>query len=406
MAGFMTLPKIGVNMVEGVVSEWLVSEGDAVVFGETAFRAETDKDVQDIPADQSGVVLKILANPGDLVRCGEPIAIVGEAGENCDDLLKQYESGAAGRPAAVNAAAPGIRKAEAAAEAGAGDRIKISPLAKKMAGELGVDPTKITPKGERITKADVLAYMAAEEAAASVPGSAAAAETVAYAGVRKSIGARLTESVVTKPATAETVRCDMTKMLARRAEIRENTGEKVSLNVLIAKACARALRDHPMLNTQLDADGNEIRIMADVHIGIAVETGRGLLVPVLRNVDKRGLIELSGDFKALVDRAREGSTRPGDLSGATFTISNLGGFGVECFNAIVSPPECAILAVGAIIKQPVVVNDEIVIRPMMQITLSFDHRIIDGAPAARFLASVKANLEDPACGERGRTAPA
>jgi pyruvate dehydrogenase E2 component (dihydrolipoamide acetyltransferase) len=400
MARFMTLPKIGVNMVEGTISEWLVSEGDEVKFGEMAFKAETDKDIQDIPADQSGIVLKILANPGDLVQCKEPVAIVGEAGEKFDDLLKQYEAGAAGEaePTEEKEAAPEPENAAPAAEAKSGERVKISPLAKKMAKEMGIDYTKITPKGARISKADILAYREAAKApAAAVPPAAAtaAAGTADYTGIRKVIGTRMTESIVTKPMSVLTVTCDMTKMLAWRAEINQGAEKKVGVNVLIAKACARALRDHPMLNAQLSADGDKIHIMEDVNIGFAVDTGRGLMVPVLRNVDKKGVLELSDDFAGLVDRVKQGNTQSGDLSGGTFTISNLGSFGVEFFKAIVNPPECAILAVGAVIKQPVVIDDEIVIRPMMKITLSFDHRIVDGAPAARFLVSVKANLEDP-----------
>ena len=401
MARFMTLPKIGVNMVEGTISEWLVSEGDEVKFGEMAFKAETDKDIQDIPADQSGIVLKILANPGDLVQCKEPVAIVGEAGEKFDDLLKQYESGAAGEaePAEGKEAAPEPENAAPAAEAKSGERVKISPLAKKMAKEMGIDYTKITPKGARISKEDILAYKEAAKApavaAASAPAAATAAGTADYTGIRKVIGTRMTESVVTKPMSVLTVTCDMTKMLAWRAEINQGAEKKVGVNVLIAKACARALRDHPMLNAQLSADGDKIHIMEDVNIGFAVDTGRGLMVPVLRNVDKKGVLELSDDFAGLVDRVKQGNTQSGDLSGGTFTISNLGSFGVEFFKAIVNPPECAILAVGAVIKQPVVIDDEIVVCPMMKITLSFDHRIVDGAPAARFLASVKANLEDP-----------
>ncbi|MFZ5974066.1 MAG: dihydrolipoamide acetyltransferase family protein [Bacillota bacterium] len=408
MAKFMTLPKIGVNMVDGVISEWLVSEGGEVKFGEMAFRAETDKDIQDIPADQSGTVLKILAKPGDLVECYEPVAIVGTAGENFDDLLKQYESGggAQAAPAAEEEAAPAAAAAPvaapAAAEAAPAGRVKISPLAKKMAKEMGIDYTKITPKGVRITKADVLAYQPAEAAApAAAPAPAAAADapasanTVPYTGMRKVIGKRMVESTVTKPLAVLTMSCDMTNMIAWRKQINDNADIKVGFNELIAKACARALQDHPMINSQLSADGDTIYVMDDINIGIAVDTERGLLVPVLKDVDKKGVLQLAQEFKAVVERVKEGATQPGDLSGGTFTISNLGGFGVEFFKAIVNPPECVILAVGATIKQPVVVNDEIVIRPMMKITLSFDHRIVDGAPAAKFLARVKALLEDP-----------
>lgn len=403
MAKFMTLPKIGVNMVEGVISEWLVAEGDSIKFGDMALRAETDKDIQDIPADQGGTVLKIIAQPGDVVECYAPIAIVGEAGEKFDDLLKELESGggaAAAAPAEEEAAPAAAAPAAApAAEAAPAGRVKISPLARKIAKEMGIDYTKVTPKGVRITKADILAYKEAAPAAAPAAAAPAAApaarNTVPYTGIRKVIGSRMVESTVTKPVAVLTVSVDMTKLIAWRKEINENADIKVGFNELIAKACARALQDHPMINAQLAGDGDTINIMDEINIGIAVDTDRGLLVPVLKDVDKKGVIQLADEFKGLVERVKSGATQPGDLSGGTFTISNLGSFGIEFFKAIINPPECVILAVGATIKQPVVVNDEIVIRPIMKITLTFDHRIVDGAPAAKFLTRVKDLLEDP-----------
>lgn len=404
MAKFMTLPKIGVNMVEGVISEWLVAEGDSIKFGDMALRAETDKDIQDIPADQGGTVLKIIAQPGDVVECYAPIAIVGEAGEKFDDLLKELESGggaAAAAPAEEEAApAAAAPAAVPAAEAAPAGRVKISPLARKIAKEMGIDYTKVTPKGVRITKADILAYKEAAPAAAPAAAAPAAAapaarNTVPYTGIRKVIGSRMVESTVTKPVAVLTVSVDMTKLIAWRKEINENADIKVGFNELIAKACARALQDHPMINAQLAGDGDTINIMDEINIGIAVDTDRGLLVPVLKDVDKKGVIQLADEFKGLVERVKSGATQPGDLSGGTFTISNLGSFGIEFFKAIINPPECVILAVGATIKQPVVVNDEIVIRPIMKITLTFDHRIVDGAPAAKFLTRVKDLLEDP-----------
>ncbi len=403
MAKFMTLPKIGVNMVEGVISEWLVAEGDSIKFGDMALRAETDKDIQDIPADQGGTVLKIIAQPGDVVECYAPIAIVGEAGEKFDDLLKELESGggaAAAAPAEEEAAPAAAAPAAApAAEAAPVGRVKISPLARKIAKEMGIDYTKVTPKGVRITKADILAYKEAAPAAAPAAAAPAAApaarNTVPYTGIRKVIGSRMVESTVTKPVAVLTVSVDMTKLIAWRKEINENADIKVGFNELIAKACARALQDHPMINAQLAGDGDTINIMDEINIGIAVDTDRGLLVPVLKDVDKKGVIQLADEFKGLVERVKSGATQPGDLSGGTFTISNLGSFGIEFFKAIINPPECVILAVGATIKQPVVVNDEIVIRPIMKITLTFDHRIVDGAPAAKFLTRVKDLLEDP-----------
>ena len=405
----MTMPKIGVNMVEGTVTEWLVAEGGEVKFGEMALRAETDKDIQDIPADQTGTVLKIVAQVGDTVECHHPLAIIGAPGENIDALLAEISGAPAAAPApaaeapaaAPAAAAPAAAPAPEAAPAPAG-RINISPLAKKMAKEMGIDISKVKFSGPRITKKDILNYKpepVAAAAPAAAPAAAAAvdgvAEVIPYGGLRKTIGNRMRDSVVTKPWAAITMAIDMSKTIAWRKQVNEIADVKVGFNEIIAKACARALRDFPKMNAQLAGDGKEIYMMKDVNVGIAVDTERGLFVPVVKNADTKGLAEMAKDFAGLVKRTREQTNIPGDLSGGTFTISNLGSAGVSNFRAIINPPEAGILAVSATIKTPVVIDDEIVIRPMMNVTLSFDHRIVDGAYAAKFLGRVKTLLQDP-----------
>jgi pyruvate dehydrogenase E2 component (dihydrolipoamide acetyltransferase) len=408
MAKLMNMPKIGVNMTDGTVTEWYVKEGDEVKFGEMALAAETDKDVQDIPADQTGTVLKIIAQVGDNVECHKPLAIVGAPGENIDALLAEI-SGGSPAPAATEEAvvtAEAEAESETVAKTTTTGRVPVSPLAKKMAKEMGIDLSKVQYSGVRVKKADILAYekepvAQAVEAikstpiAAAVPPSDGIKEVIPYAGIRKVIGSRLTESVVTKPWAAFTATVDMSNAMAWRKRVNEISDVKVGFNEMMAKACARAIQEYPMMNAQLAADGTEIYVMEDINVGIAVDTDRGLLVPVLKNVAAKGLVELAKDFSGLVSRTREQANIQGDLSGGTFTISNLGSRGLTMFRAVTNPPECGILALGAAIKTPVVVDDEIVIRPMMNMTLSIDHRIVDGDYAARFLMYIKKMLEDP-----------
>ncbi|MEL7660594.1 dihydrolipoamide acetyltransferase family protein [Acetobacterium wieringae] len=404
MAKLMNMPKIGVNMTDGTVTEWYVNEGDEVKFGEMALAAETDKDVQDIPADQSGTVLKIIAQVGDNVECHKPLAIVGTPGENIDSLLAEI-SGSGATSAAVEASvAPAAAPAQAAeaVEKSPTGRVPVSPLAKKMAKDMGIDLSNVKYGGVRVTKADILAYqetpqptMTAPVTATVVSSTTGVQNTIPYEGIRRKIGSRMTESVVTKPWAALTVAVDMTKAIEWRKRVNDLADIKVGFNEMVAKACSRALQEFPMMNSQLAADGTEIYEMEDINIGIAVNTDRGLMVPVLKNVAAKGVVELARDFASLVIRTKEQENIPGDLSGATFTISNLGSRGIASFRAVINPPECGILALAATVKTPVVVDDEIVIRPMMNITLSFDHRIVDGDYAAQFVAYIGTLLEDP-----------
>lgn len=402
MAKIMNMPKIGVNMTDGTITEWYVNEGDEVKFGEMALGAETDKDVQDIPADQSGVVLKIIAQVGDNVECHKPLAIVGNVGENIDHLLAEIS----GAPVLPSNAPPALEKAvdtkdaeSIVVEKNESGRVPVSPLAKKMAKDMGIDLAKVNYQGIRVVKADVLAYQEfkkdeaptiVETAAVSINGN-----TITYGGLRKKIGSRMTESVNTKPWAALTVAVDMTETMVWRKRVNEIAILKVGFNEMLAKACSRALLEFPKMNAQLAANGGDIFELNDINIGIAVDTEAGLMVPVLKNVERKGIVELAVEFKALAERTKERANISGDLSGGTFTISNLGTRGVSSFRAVINPPECGILAVAATIKTPVVINDEIVIRPMMNITLSFDHRMVDGDYAAQFLSYIKSLLEDP-----------
>ncbi len=401
MAKILSMPKIGVNMTDGTVTEWYVKEGGQVTFGEIALAAETDKDVQDIPADQTGTVLKILAQIGDNVECHNPLAIVGEPGENFDQLLAELSG------TKQSEIEQKVKKIETLEEKfntakQTEGRILISPLAKKMASEKGINLADVEYKGVRITKADIISYNEKPKTTQTiVPQSlteisyVGKTQAVPYKGIRKKIGDRLTESVLTKPWAAITVAVDMTNVISWRSKINSISEEKVGFNVLFAKATARALQVFPNMNSLLAGDGTEIIVSQDVNIGIAVNTDRGLMVPVLKQVQRKGIKELSEEFTKVSERTIGQTNLPGDLSGGTFTISNLGNRGVTSFRAVINPPECAILAVATTIKTPVVINDEIVIRPMLNITLSFDHRIVDGDYAAQFIAYLGKLLEDP-----------
>jgi pyruvate dehydrogenase E2 component (dihydrolipoamide acetyltransferase) len=401
MAKILSMPKIGVNMTDGTVTEWYVKEGGQVTFGEIALAAETDKDVQDIPADQTGTVLKILAQIGDNVECHNPLAIVGEPGENIEQLLAELSgTKQSGIVQAVNKAETLEEKSNSVKQTEG--RIPVSPLAKKMASEKGINLADVEYKGARITKADIIAYKEKPKATQTiVPQSLTEisyegkTQAIPYKGIRKKIGDRLTESVLTKPWAAITVAVDMTNVIGWRSRINSISEEKVGLNVLFAKATARALQVFPNMNALLAGDGTEILVSQDVNIGIAVNTDRGLMVPVLKQVQQKGIKELSEEFTKVSERTIRQTNLPGDLSGGTFTISNLGNRGVTSFRAVINPPECAILAVATTIKTPVVINDEIVIRPMLNLTLSFDHRIVDGDYAAQFIAYLGKILEDP-----------
>lgn len=409
----MNMPKIGVNMTDAVIVEWIVKEGDEVKEGDHILDAETDKAVQEIYATVSGRLTKILAPAGAEVLCQQPIAEFAEPGEQpgaeappvCDAApaaQSAKEPPAGEKPAP----APAAQAPAQAAAARGGERVRISPLARKTAGDLGIPVAGLQPAepGARIVKADVLARRAGDLARSMEtgrPGAAAAqgaqlrpaASTVPYAGIRRRIGERMTESWQTKPAVALTLHADAGRLIEWREGLKA-AGRAVSYNDLFVRIAARALREHPEINARLA--GNAIERLADVHIGVAVDTERGLVVPVIRNADRKSLADISSDFRAGVEAVRAGRAAPEDLSGGTFTITNLGMYEIEHFSPIINPPECCILALGAIVREPVAdARDNIVVQSRLQMTLVFDHRIVDGAPAARFLQRVKHLVQCP-----------
>jgi pyruvate dehydrogenase E2 component (dihydrolipoamide acetyltransferase) len=440
MAKIVVMPKLGLTMKEGTVARWYKNEGDEVGEKEVLFDVETDKLTNEVEAPEGGVVRKILVPEGETVECLKPLAIIASKDEDISSLLKEAgapeeaaeaskaqpetvpeaaaraeQSAEAGRivaaPAAKKLAAekgidlgmvkgtgPGgrivIKDVEdfqtAAAAASASAPQKVSPVAAKMAEELKVDVTGIRKEG-RIMKEDVLAAAAAEVAAAAAVSPEGKEKRVRMTQMRRIIAARMQESWDVSPAVSYDIRVDVSRLMSIRESLKDKA--KVTYTDLLVKIAAAALLEHPLLNSSID--GDEIIMKEYVNIGVAVAVEGGLLVPVVRGVQDKGLKEISETLSTLAQKAREGELSSDDLQGGTFTITNLGMFGIESFSPIINQPQVAILGVNAIVETPVVVGGEISVRPLMNLSLTADHRVVDGAVAAQFLKKVKELVENP-----------
>jgi pyruvate dehydrogenase E2 component (dihydrolipoamide acetyltransferase) len=399
MAVEVSLPRLGQGMESGTIVRWLKQEGDKVEKGEALYELDTEKVTQEVEADASGTLLKILAGEGEEIAVGKRIAVIGEEGEEVPDAgeaaqeVKEdaQEEGSPG-PAREDERERG-READAepvTEPAHADGRVKASPLARRIARERNIDLRSLIGTGPegRVVAEDV-------ERAAATPAHATAgaapleAEFVQLSSLRRTIAKRLTKAWEA-PAFEISMSADMTRSLALRERLRD---QKVTVTDVLTKLCAIALLRHREVNAHFVDD--ELRIFPSAHVGLAVATERGLVVPVQREADKKSILQLAAERSALVGRAREGKLSREDLEGGTFTISNLGMYGVEQFIAVLNPPQAAILAVGAIEERPVAEDGELVARPMMSLTLTCDHRAIDGAKAAEFLREVKMLLEEP-----------
>ncbi len=411
MAELITMPKLGFDMAEGKLSEWLKQPGEAVTQGETILLVETDKATVEVPAFRNGVLLQVLVPAGESVPIGMPIGVIGEAGETVDLValgLKPAEAAAPAAAAAAPAAIPQPAPA-ASAELPPAGRISASPVAARMAAELGIDLRKVTGSGPggRIIKRDIEAYVEKLEKTPPppppppmpIPSYAPSAEgyrVEPLTGMRQTIARRMVESKTQAPHFYVTMEIDMAAAMALRSQINAllPEAEKISVNDLIVKAAAIALRQFPNINASFAPEG--IHVHEQINIGLAVARETGLVTAVLRDCDKKPLAQLAQEAKELVARAREGRMKPDDMVGATFTISNLGMFDVDEFSAIITLPQAAALAVGAVKKVPVVNPDgQIVASSRMKVTLSADHRVTDGAEVAQFLQALKAALEQP-----------
>jgi pyruvate dehydrogenase E2 component (dihydrolipoyllysine-residue acetyltransferase) len=397
MATEVKLPRLGQGMESGTIVRWLKSEGEQVAKGEPLYELDTDKVTQEVEAEASGVLLKIAVGEGE-VEVGRTIGFIGAEGES----VAAVEAPAPKAPEPKAEATKPVEKAppEEPEPAAANGRIKASPLARRLARERGIDLASVHgtgPEGrivaEDVERAEVGAPApkpAAAPAAAAVSGEVASAP---LSNVRRTIARRLTEAW-TVPAFMLTVSADMTRaneLVARRRELEPDV--RITVTDLLTRVCAQALVRHPGMNVQFTDDA--LLSFPNANVGIAVAAPQGLVVPVVRNAEQLTLTQISHVRSDFVARARDAKLRAEDLDGGTFTISNLGMFAVDQFVAVLNPPQASILAVGATRDQVVPLDGELHVLPMMTMTLTCDHRAVDGATGAEFLNSVKSFLEDP-----------
>ncbi|MGH3011154.1 MAG: dihydrolipoamide acetyltransferase family protein [Gaiellaceae bacterium] len=413
MSSQVTLPRLGQGMEAGTIVRWLKAEGDTVEKGEPLYELDTEKVTQEVEADASGTLLKILAGEGEEIEVGKAIAVIGEEGEEVTEEAPEPKDEDAPEPKDEDAAEPvEAPSAEPQAEPEAepeptpvarsedGGRVKASPLARRIARERGIDLSSLDgtgPEGrivaEDVERAEKGAAPAAAPSAAPPPSGEV--EVVPLTGIRKAIARRMTEAWEA-PAFQITMTADMSAAIRLREGLVERQGEgdaKPTYSDILTKVCAVALMRHPAVNALFA--GEEVHLMPTANVGIAVAVPNGLLVPVLRNCETKTIPQLANERADLVARTRDGKLRQEDLEGGSFTISNLGMYGVERFVAVLNPPQAAILAVGAIEERAVVRDGELVARPLLEMTLTCDHRTVDGATASEFLRTVKQFLDEP-----------
>ena len=407
MATKIVMEALSPTMEEGRLVEWKKNEGDKIAVGDVLAEVETDKAVMELVARAAGTLLKRTVPPGTTVPVSDLVGWIGQPGEALDGGAPAAAPAAAAiKPVPAAATIPAIAAVTAAvttpAPAIATGRIKSSPLARKMAADKGVDLARVAGSGPdgRVVKRDVEA--APTGGAASRPAFAAARKSgppfadVPLSMIRKTIAKRLVQSIGPIPTFYLTSEIDMERAADLREQLKAVGGEqsKVSFNDLVVRAVALALAQHTACNAWWQDDS--IRYWNEVHIGMAVAVPDGLITPVIRNADQKSLFEIGTESKALAGRARERKLKPEEYTGSTFSISNLGMYDIEHFTAVINPPEAGILAIGSIAPVPAVVNNVVVPRKRMRITMSCDHRVIDGATGAEFLKTVKLLLENPA----------
>jgi pyruvate/2-oxoglutarate dehydrogenase complex dihydrolipoamide acyltransferase (E2) component len=386
MAQHVRMPRLSQDMTQGRIVQWLKREGDRVEEGEALVSVETDKAEVEIQAPQSGILRRVLVAPGEDADVGAPLAILGQAGEDIQGLLETAGKKAPGPVAA----APPVPSGEAAAPAAPvspGKRQPVSPAARRLARELGVETSLVvgTGPGGLVTEGDVRAFAAGGEAAPPVE-AAESVQVIPLTGRRRRMAERLALSRRTAADVTTVADVDMTGVAA----LRKASG--FSYTAYVVWAAARALREFPILNASLGED--RILLKRDIHIGVAVALEQGLVVPVIRFADRKDVGGISREIDELAARAQDGRLTPDELTGSTFTVTNSGAFGSLLFTPIINPPEVAILGMGKVAEAPVVRGGEIVVRKVMYLCLSYDHRVVDGAPAVRFLQAVKRRLEE------------
>jgi len=413
MAKDVLMPLLSPSMTEGTLVKWLKKEGDTVKSGDVLAEVETDKATMDLEAFDSGILRKILISEGTKVPVQSRIGIIGTKDEKIDESAPAAPAPAAAPtetpvPAAKSEVkAPAPAPAPATVAAPSGGRIKASPLAKKIAAEKGVSLSSLTGTGPggRIVKNDVLnapanGYSSCGRSSIYATGPIAKEGSTKLTTMRSIIAKRLLESKTTIPHFYLEIEVDAKPLLDLRAQLNDSLGKlktpvKLSLNDFVLKAAAEAVRRVPGVNASFE--GDSIRQHPDVQLSFAVAIAEGLITPIIKEAQNKSLLQISGEAKALAAKAKDGKLKPEEFQGGTFTVSNLGMLGIDSFSAIINPPQVAILAIGNIVKKPVVgANDEIVVGYRQSITLSCDHRVVDGAVGAAYLKELRELIEKPA----------
>ncbi|MCB0465993.1 MAG: pyruvate dehydrogenase complex dihydrolipoamide acetyltransferase [Aequorivita sp.] len=414
----ITMPRLSDTMTEGTVATWLKKEGDKVEEGDILAEIETDKATMEFESFYSGTLLKIGVGEGESASVDALLAIIGPKGTDVSGVAENFKN--SGKSSAKeeksskedkkeekqssdsnskkeepNKEASSVKKSESSQNTNEG-RIFASPLAKKLAEEKGINLRQVRGSGEngRIVKSDIENYQpAAGGGQAYVPVGTESFEEVKNSQMRKTIAKRLAESKFTAPEYYLTVELDMDHAIASREAINTDPDVKISFNDMVIKACAMALRKHPQVNSQWTPEAT--RIAKHIHIGVAVAVDEGLLVPVLKFADQMTFSQIGAQVKDLAGKARNKKITPQEMEGSTFTVSNLGMFGITEFTSIINQPNSAILSVGAIVQKPVVKNGQIAVGNTMKVTLACDHRTVDGATGAKFLQTVRQYIENP-----------
>lgn len=421
MAEVILMPKLSDTMTEGVVAEWHKKVGDAVESGELLAEIETDKATMEFESFYDGTLLHIGVDKGETAPVNDILAILGEEGEDVEAILAEHKKSSGDQKEEKKEETPSAPKEEAkpvvedkketesapspepmveSSASNSDGRIFASPLAKKLAKDKGIDLSMVQGTGEngRIVKRDIENYVPYERPAAGAPISRAAATEESYTDVnvsqmRKTIAKRLSESKFTAPHFYLTMDIDMDNAIEARKAVNAQEGIKISFNDMVIKASAIALRKHPAVNSAWL--GDKIRKNDHVHIGVAVAVEEGLLVPVVRFADTKGMMEIGTEVKEYAQKAKDKKLQPQDWEGNTFTISNLGMYNIEEFTAIINPPDSCIMAIGGIKQVPVVKNGQVVPGNVMRVTLSCDHRAVDGVTGSEFLNTFKSYMENP-----------
>ncbi|MBR9861337.1 pyruvate dehydrogenase complex dihydrolipoamide acetyltransferase [bacterium] len=409
MAVAVKLPRMSDTMEEGTLVSWQVKVGETVKPGDVLAEVETDKATMDLENFEKGTVLHLNVEEGDTIPVETVIAVIGKEGESYEELLKEEpkkeeEAPEEEVPEAAKEVAPGPSQSTSSSPApdltvssqsNGTDRVFASPLAKKMAEEKGIDISSVKGSGDngRIIKRDIENYSPAASSSSAVPFGQEQYEEIKVTQMRKTIARRLAESKFTAPHFYLTMEIRMDQAVAARKQMNEYSEQKISMNDLIIKAAAVALRQHPMVNAAWM--GDKIRQNKHVHIGVAVAVEDGLLVPVVKFADHKSLTQISSEVKVAAEKAKNKQLQPADWEGNTFTVSNLGMFGIDEFTAIINPPDSCILAIGGAKETVIVENGEMKPGHVMKVTLSCDHRVVDGVTGAKFLQTFKSLLEEP-----------